>query len=573
MIRAWKLKRTSTLRGQLVPAFFIAAVIPILIFAVISQMRLHTSMQENLNDRIQGNLDKADQCLEMALDKYATILYDLSTNDGMIEIVESINQNEDDLNVNSSTIRHQLSHICNRNDAVAGITLVTATGKTLFYDRLSSSSVNSTWANAVEVPVIEGGETYVALKEPVRTDIDDQFYIFQIARNLVDYRDVHKKLGTVILSVDVEILQNAVQSGERSQIYIRDGDTVICAPDKKDIGRTKAEIQAETEDIKVAERVNERSGWILQDNESLLNYKMTMMEQTFFWILIGIGTVLGLVALIAYFTNPLLKYVDTMVNVMNEIELGNFEARIPIDEELSEDITRIGSGFNEMVEKIDELIRQVKMAVTEQKNAEISALEAQIDPHFLYNTLDTINWKAIDNEQYEISEMIGALADILRYTVKNAGGETSIEMELAWLHEYTLLQGAKLGKDLQTEIEVPEELMQCRIHKLLLQPFVENAIKHGLFQKEGACILKIMMREAENQLHIIIEDNGKGISKETIQKLNDPDYPLGEHLGVDNVRKRLKLYYAEDAAIYFESEEGNFTKVHLFIPEGKEMEE
>ncbi len=570
MIRAWRLKKARTLRGQLIPAFFVAAMIPILIFAVISQLRLGSNMRENLDQRIEINLSKADQCLDMALDKYATILYDLCTNDEIIDIVESINQNEDDLNVNSSTIRHQLSHICNRNDAIAGITLVTANGKTLFYDRLSSSSVNSTWADTVTVPEIVNGEAYVALKEPVMTDIDDQFYIFQIARNLVDYRDVHKQLGTVILSIDEEVLQDATKSGEQARIYIRDGDSVICAPDKKEIGMTKAETQGE--DVKVVEHVNERSGWIIQNNQSLVNYKMMMMEQVFFWILIGIGTVLALVALVTYFTNPLMKYVDTMVEVMNEVELGNFQARIPIDEELSEDITRIGSGFNEMVEKIDELISQVKLAVMEQKNAEISALEAQIDPHFLYNTLDTINWKAIGNEQYEISEMIGALADILRYTVKNAGGETSVERELAWLHEYTLLQGAKLGKELQTEIEVPEELLQFKIHKLLLQPFVENAIKHGLFNKEGACILKIFMRKAQNQVHIIIEDNGRGIPKETIQKLNDPEYPMGEHLGIDNVRKRLKLYYSEDAVIYFESEEGKYTKVHLFIPAGEEME-
>lgn len=571
MRNPWRLGNAKTLRGQLVPAFFIAAVIPLLIFAFISQMRLRNNMQESLNTRIQSNLDKADQCLEMTLDKYATILYDLCTNDEMIEIVESINQNKDDLNVNSSTIRHQLSHICNRNDAIAGITLVTANGRILFYDRLSSSSVNSTWADVIKIPDVTAGESYTAMTEPVLTDIDDQFYIFQIARNLVDYRDVHKELGTVILSVDSKILRKAVKSGDQTNIYIRDGDTIISSSQKSDIGKSKDEIHAA--DIRTVERVNERSGWTLQDNESLLDYKMLMMEQTILWILIGLGTVLVLLALVAYFTNPLMRYVDTMVDVMNEVELGNFEARIPFDENVSADISRIGSGFNEMVEKIDELIRRVKMAVTEQKNAELSALEAQIDPHFLYNTLDTINWKAIEHEQYEISEMIGALADILRYTVKNAGGETSIERELAWLREYTLLQGAKLGKELQTEVEVPEDLKQFKIHKLLLQPFVENAIKHGLYQKEGACILKIIMRKAENQLHIIIEDNGKGMTRDLIRKLNDPNYQMGEHLGVDNVRKRLRLYYSEDAAIYFESEAGKYTKVHLFIPADEEMRE
>ena len=114
------------------------------------------------------------------------------------------------------------------------------------------------------------------------------------------------------------------------------------------------------------------------------------------------------------------------------------------EEKIPKEFTRIGRGFNEMVVHIENLIEQVKQASAEQRMAELSALEAQIDPHFLYNTLDAINWKAIENEQYEISEMIGALADILRYAVKNAGAETSLEHALSWVDSYIMIQSAKM---------------------------------------------------------------------------------------------------------------------------------
>ena len=274
----------------------------------------------------------------------------------------------------------------------------------------------------------------------------------------------------------------------------------------------------------------------------------------------------ALLGIVYFATRPVLKSLDNVVDAMETVEKGDFGARLTINQGITSEMKKIYSGFNEMVEQIDALVGQVKQAVVEQKNAEISALEAQIDPHFLYNTLDTINWKAIEKEEYEISGMVGALADILRYTVRNAGGETTIEKELYWLDEYMLLQSAKLGRKLNTIIDVPDGLLECRIHKLLLQPFVENSIKHGLYNIEGECILKISIKKLEEQLHIIIEDNGRGMSKNKVEELNKETGDEGEHLGVANVRKRLKLYYGDRADMFFESRAGRYTRVHLFIP-------
>ncbi|MFR5681768.1 MAG: sensor histidine kinase [Faecalimonas umbilicata] len=116
----------------------------------------------------------------------------------------------------------------------------------------------------------------------------------------------------------------------------------------------------------------------------------------------------------------------------NELcEQGEFDQQVRVNPHLPMEIQQISSGFNEMVAHLEMLITESKTAVLDQKNANCQPWKAQIDPHFLYNTLDTINWKAIENEQYEISGMVGALADILRYTVKNAGGTASISEEIA----------------------------------------------------------------------------------------------------------------------------------------------
>ena len=152
---------------------------------------------------------------------------------------------------------------------------------------------------------------------------------------------------------------------------------------------------------------------------------MSVSQWIYLFIIISM-TIVIMFILLHFFSRPYIQAVKSITGVMSCVEQGEFDHQLRVNPHLPMEIQQISSGFNEMVAHLEMLIAKVKQAVLDQKNAELSALEAQIDPHFLYNTLDTINWKAIENEQYEISGMVGALADILRYTVKNAGGTASI---------------------------------------------------------------------------------------------------------------------------------------------------
>ena len=558
------MKKERTLRRKMTLGFLLAALIPVGIFAVFSQIRLRISLEENMNGKIASNLSNADQCLEMVLDKYATILYDMCTDDTIIDTVEAIIQDQDDLDANTSILRHELSHICNRNPGIEGITIYLENGGVIFYDRLNSSSTDSVWADKISIPKITKGEAYYGVTKPVTAN-EKENYLFSIARKLVDYKNIHEQLGTVIININEEQIKAALVTGTDNQTYLLDQDTVISAPDSSKIGQKFTRVQ-DQERNKYTKAVNKKSGFTICNEQPLDAYNRAIREQVIFLLVIAAGSVVTMLLLIYSFTKPYLMAVDALVNGMNEVESGNFEIRVNPPETMPAEIKRIGAGFNEMVVHIESLIAQVKEAVVEQKNAELSALEAQIDPHFLYNTLDTINWKAIENEQYEISQMVGALADILRYTVKNAGGTTTVRQELGWLREYVMLQEVKLGRSVKIEEQVPEELMGYPIHKLLLQPFIENSVKHGFHEMDGECRIGIIMRLVGEQIHIIIRDNGNGIGTGMLKKLNDPTEELDGHVGIINVRKRLKLYYGEAADIYFESQPGSYTRAHLFIP-------
>ena len=550
--------KKKNLRQILIPAFIITACIPIAIFTVISQARLKKSTLDNMNNQAEADLQKSNQCLNMTLDKYETILYDITTAEDFLNFAVTAKESADIMETDAYNMRSEFSHICNRNQGVDGIQLVLADRKRIFYDRLSSSSVNSSWIEKVAVP-----ETEEMLSYTMDQENENPERMFHISRKVVNYWDISEDLGEVILSVDADELSSVLDVGKGSEIYLIDDGRIVGAENEKLLGRTEDIL--ETKRVSQKSITNTRSGWKIVLCQSLSEYQRAIREQIVFWLLLAVAVLLVFVFLIYKVTEPVMVSVNEIVDAMKNLEKDNFWEKLAIKENDSIEIQKISEGFNDMTERIYHLIGQVKQSALEQKNAEISALEAQIDPHFLYNILDTINWKAIENEQYEISEMLVALAEILRYAINDAGELTTIEAEKVWLEKYILLQQEKLGEKIELIFKIPEELETYKIHKMLLQPFVENAIKYSFRGCKGEHRLTIEAVKAEEQLHLIIVNNGQCIEKVRLKELNEGT-KIKNHLGISNVRKRLELYYGEDTAVYFENILSGGVKVHLFIP-------
>ena len=262
--------------------------------------------------------------------------------------------------------------------------------------------------------------------------------------------------------------------------------------------------------------------------------------------------------------------VRQLCEMTKEVAQGNFDVHGP--QNTTEELQILTNNFEHMAQKVERLIEDVKVEQQNLRKKELQLLQEQINPHFLYNILDTINWKAIENEQYEISEMLVALADILRYAINDAGEFTTIDAEKGWLEKYILLQQEKLGEEIELEFKIQDSYGKCKIHKMLLQPFVENAIKYSFRGYEGAHRLTIEVSKAEEQMHIIIANNGRHIEEDQLKDLN-MGKEIKNHFGISNVRKRLKLYYGEDAVIYFENVSPSGVKVHLFVPLQEEQKD
>lgn len=556
------MKKSRSLRSMI---FFLAVVliIPILCFSLYLQAQTWRTMKNNLQRELEGELSTANHTLQMVMDKYDMVLYDFCTDDEIIELVEEINESEKPSDAVKYQIRRSLAHICNRNAGVEGITLITESGTICFYDKEAASFVSTKWANRIpavdmqDQMVVYRGSSYVLETE------NQPVHMLQLARRLADYRNMNRQIGTVILSVDQSVLWEDIQVSDKSTVYVCEADQIIAAADPAEIG-TSISLKPQR-GYRVLETRNDKTGWDVYHFYSKVRYDQLVKAN----IEIGLGSLVALtllsMMLVTLMTRPVLDLVGRLVYAMSEIENGDFNVQIPGVEHPTNEVERIAAGFNEMSGQLKQLVETVKQSTVDQKNAELQAMEAQIDPHFLYNTLDTINWKALEHDEFEISNMVGALADILRYSIRNPGDMVSIGQELSWLDRYIMLQKEKLDQPLSVVTDVPEKLMGYRIHKLLLQPFVENAINHGFRRMSMPCRIEISMRLAGEQFYIRIRDNGCGIPPDLVEELNNKNSSDGHHVGVANVRKRLELYYSDDHEMYFESREGQGTSVHLFI--------
>lgn len=545
--------------------FLAVALIPILIFFTVTQIYMTRTEKQYINERISSNLSTSNRVLDMVLEKYAEILYDLCTDQDILDMVESISSAGDVLDENISRLGHELGNICNRHEGIEGIMISLEDGRNVFYDGLSSSSVSSSWIEELGIPEVDNGDVYRGISDPVM-DKEQKVYIFQIARNLIDDSSVNVNQAVAAININEEQICNALNSGGDRQSYLLDGSTVLSASVKEDIGQDYGKLM-DVKENKYTCSHSTMSGFTICNIQSMKSYNHSMRIQ---YIGLGIFALLSifLVMLLTFSAiKPYLKTVDSYVDAMTRVGNGDFSVRAARQKRMNPQMRRIENGFNDMVVHIESQVEEGRQASLKQKYAEMSALEAQIPPHFLYNTLDMINWKAIEDEQYEISEMLGLLGDILRYISRNTGGMTTLRTEFEWLEHYIRLQNVESDRRTKLELEVPEEMMEVEIHKLLLQPFIENAFKYAFLKKKNEHVIIVGAGLSGSQLHITIEDNGEGIDEGLLRKLNDDASDMGEHVGIANVRKRLKLYYGEEAVVYFESIPDDYTRIHLLIPQ------
>ncbi|MEF3302110.1 cache domain-containing sensor histidine kinase [Paenibacillus sp. GYB003] len=245
-----------------------------------------------------------------------------------------------------------------------------------------------------------------------------------------------------------------------------------------------------------------------------------------------------------------------LIRAMNAMKVGRWNVRIVND--YRNEFGHLNDHFNEMAERIEMLIEQVTEQNRRKREAEIQVLQEQINPHFLYNTLDMMNWHAIESGDRDMSRMLALLGKMLRIGLSSGASFISVRKEMEHLQCYVELQTIRFKQTIRFVIQVPDSMKRYYIPKLIVQPFVENSLIHGLHGRARGAV-RITGWEDEASIHFRIEDNGQGMK-------TDNPAPGKENNGIRNVHERIQLYFGEGYGVRLFSKPGEGTRVTLDLP-------
>lgn len=254
--------------------------------------------------------------------------------------------------------------------------------------------------------------------------------------------------------------------------------------------------------------------------------------------------------------------IERLTCLMQEVQEGSMDMQVGSDDR--DEIGMLYRGFGSMMKRIRTLINEVYLGKITQKEAELKALQAQINPHFLYNTLSLINWKALAAGEEDISRMTLALSTFYRTALNRGRNVLQVETELSNTRAYLEIQSMLHDGDFDYEIEAQTEILQCESLNLILQPLVENAIHHGIEEKtDGRGKITVRGWKEDNCVWFMVEDNGVGMEQEVADKILTME---SKGYGVRNVDERIRLCYGEKYAMKVESVVGKGTKMTIHFP-------
>ena len=277
--------------------------------------------------------------------------------------------------------------------------------------------------------------------------------------------------------------------------------------------------------------------------------------------------------LIRAYLKKLNKPVQMLKETMSCIEKGDLDARVHIDS--NDEFQDIGNGMNQMAENLNKYVQKAYVAEIRQRDAELEALKRQIQPHYLYNTLDVIRMSAITNDDMLVATMIDSLSGQLKYLIGTTGNMVILQQEIACISNYFKLIEVRYDSRFSLSVEIPKELWKCRVPHLIIQPVVENAVKHGLRPNKGPGEVVVQAKQNMDFLEITVMDNGVGINKERleeVQALLKSDARIAEEdikgmsIGVKNVSDRIKHLYGNEYGLEIDAYEGMGTIVKFWLP-------
>lgn len=421
-------------------------------------------------------------------------------------------------------------------------------------------------------------------------------YLDNLSDKIVMYREIYdlsrkKQLGFLIIGTSAEkydeLCQNALRNDREAVVVMSDNgmELVRCGTIEekaldgilgKKIPWSRGRNQLSSfisEGYRVYAYRNASTGMIVYKmvpKASIMSYLDTVIYGPLALLL---GVLIGLYPIMILISNLVSKPLQSLCAAMEKFKQGDFSQRVEVT--TLDEVGEASACFNSMVEDIRVLIDENYVMELREKESELDALQAQINPHFLYNTLDSLYWKATEAGADEIAEDIIALSQLFRLVLNRGKGIITVRQEKELLEHYLHIQKMRFGKRLCYRICIQESLLEEEFPKLILQPFVENSIVHGFEKGNDSFSLSIIGEASDSDMVFYVQDTGVGMSQEQIEriwKVTDDKKYANQRIGryaIKNVKERLQLIYHEDFELSIQSKEGVGTTVMIRIPRGR----
>ena len=315
------------------------------------------------------------------------------------------------------------------------------------------------------------------------------------------------------------------------------------------------------EKMLVCYEVSQVTGWVFASITPVRGLVHNVISLQMLTVFLGILIFILAMLVSKIFARKITLPIEKLVGAMKQVGKGDFSVRLATNGR--DELQYLTEKYNDMSERIQILIEENYESEIRNRESEIMALNLQMNPHFLYNTLNIINMMALEEGNEEISRMLLCLSDMLQYTFRNKQELAAFSEEYLWLQNYLHIMEMRFEGKFKVVYEVERELGQYKVPKLLLQPLVENAVVHGFRDmKSGGCLY--IRGAAETDAVILeVEDNGCGMSGEEIEKAMHGDY---HRIGLENTQRRIQLLYGERGSMQIMSEPGKGTRIRIRIP-------
>ena len=439
------------------------------------------------------------------------------------------------------------------------------------------------------------GEDYVAIsRERDGVDQQDTSQMVTLYHRIASKKEKEEELGICSISVSAkyfqDIMKNANITSEGLVYLMSENGRMITSSNSSILQKMQKKgilLNYGAELFMEKRKEGQKEYYITRQNVDGASWQMILIipeneyedQYRFLWLsaALMLGSMIAVIVLMSYLLSG--YYVGRLkkLNVeMTGLESGNLNANLPITTE-EDEIEEIYHNFNGMVQEVQRLMQEHYQLGKEVKMAEVRALQAQIDPHFLYNTLDLINWISMDYGAEEIGTLTWNLARFYRLSLNHGKSLISIGEEVEHVEVYVNIENYHFDNAISLEVDVPEELKSYACLNIILQPFVENAIVHGIAEKPDieSCEIRICARREEQDIVFSVQDDGPGVDVKEMQKETQQDIRTAQHgYGVRNINFRLKLCFGEKYGVtYLESEKGTHVEIKIPVMTMAEAEE